>query len=168
LLGPHCAGDGASVCRAPRGGVPLRPCGRPQWQASPCAPPAGTHAIGVRDRYLGQNHHPVIFRDDVNAKVALFDFKLLVLARRVFGGWGLSAWRSMPPFHPGPLPITCRFHLDATAAATLASRDRASWRRAGNHCLHPSLAPLFPCRPGVSSRPPGYLCLVGYLCLGSA
>jgi len=105
LLGPPCAGDGASVCRAPRRGeFRFGLAGRPQWQASPCAPPAGTHAIGVRNRYLGQNHHPVIFRDDVNAKVALFDFKLLVLARRVFGGWGLSAWRSMPPSHPGPLP----------------------------------------------------------------
>ncbi len=113
----------------------------PQWQASPCAPPAGTRATGVRDRYLGQNHHPVIFHDDVNAKVALFDFKLLVLARRVFGGWGLSAWRSMPPSHPGPLPITYRFHL-AAAAATLASAG-SSLLAEGRKSLSPSLLGAF-------------------------
>ena len=171
MLRLPCAGDGASVCRAPRGGVPLRPCRPPPVASLTFAfPPADAHAIGVRDRYLGQNHHPVIFRDDVNAKVALFDFKLACPGapgfRRV-GLVGVALDAAVPPgavtyYLSVPPGRRRRRHAGAAGSSLLAE---------GRKSLSPSLLGAVVSVPTLASRRAHldtFAIPLRYLCLGSA
>ena len=152
MLGLPCAGDGASVCQAPRGGVPLRPC-RPSPVASLILRPACWHARHRSPRPVSRPEssprHLPRWRQ-CEGRFVRFQaacpgapgFRRVGLA-----GGGARCRRSTR----GHYLIAYRFHLAATAAAA-AGAAGSSLLAEGRKSLSPSLLGAVVSVPTLASR----------------